>query len=367
MTPTPADIALTLDLGSSPDLIVHLLELFGSAEAVYAASSGELIERAQVRQIIAYVLPQKKSHARAEQELRWAAGNGVQVITSLSPDYPALLLDCPDRPHVLYVRGEASALQAPMLAMVGTRKISSYGLWTAGKLVQELAALQSEAAIVSGLAFGVDVACHRAALAHGLRTIAVMATPIHQIYPTVHRDIAEEIIRSGGALVSELNSQAPVSKYTFLQRNRIVAGMSAGTLVVQSPDHGGSMVTASIADSYDRPLLAPPGPLNDAKSAGSNRLIRTMKARMVCSGSDIAQELGWASAPSGAGAKPTLPALKGVEKQVYDAVCKHPDLVAEELEFHTGVAMQPLLATLLELEFAGYIRSLPGNRYEKFG
>lgn len=366
MRPTLADIALAMELGLHPQLIIHLIDRYGSAEALFAASASDLIGQAQLKPPIAQSLARRKFHAAAEQELRWAQRNGIHILTPACDDYPPLLRECPDRPHILYVRGDPGVLQAPMLAMVGTRKINSYGLYVAGKLVQELAADHPEATIVSGLAFGVDVACHRAALAHGLRTIAVMATPIHQIYPSVHADIAEEIVARGGALITELSSTTSGSRMAFLQRNRIVAGMSAGTIVVQSPDRGGSMVTASLADGYDRPLLAPPGPLNDPKCAGTNALLRTLKARIVCSGTDIARELGWQAIASQPTPTATRPDLRGDQQRIYDAICASPRLHVEELEATLTLPSQQLLQTLLELEFAGYVRALPGNRYERF-
>lgn len=363
---TPADIALSLE-PIEPRTRARLIGFFGSAQAVYAASRSELVGQARLTPKHALGIASKRFHAQAEQELRRAEREGIHILTPTHPDYPPLLAQVDDLPQVLYLRGESDLLRAPMVAMVGTRKVTTYGLAVCNRLIEQIAQRMPEAVIVSGLAFGVDVACHRAALHHGLRTIGVMATPIHQVYPSVHRAVADQMMACGGALVSEMSSLHAASKYAFLQRNRIVAGMSAGTIVVQSPDRGGSMVTASIADSYDRPLMCPPGPINEAQSEGTNRLLRTLKARMVCSGGEVLEELGWLEpAAVHHSAQADAPSLRGDQKTLYEAICASPQIALEELQIQTGMPAQELLGVILELEFAGHIRSLPGNQYERF-
>lgn len=360
------DIALTLQSGVNYATAAHLLEVFGSAEAIYAASAEELIERAWVKAEIAREITKKKFHRQAEQETTFAQKNGVEVIASTSPLYPRLLRECADYPHVLYVKGDPGIFSAPMLSMVGTRNINTYGLSACHRLVEGLARLMPDLVIVSGLAFGTDVACHRAAMTFGLRTLAVMATPINTIYPSAHSGVAADMVRKGGALVTELSSQDKPAKARFLQRNRIIAGMSPGTIVVQSPQSGGSMVTASIADSYDRCVMCPPANIGEKQSEGTNRLLRTMKARMVCSAEDVIEELGWTVQAAEPAAQNTLPPMDRNTKAVYDAVCSHPKITLEEIEASTGIGLQELLGILLELEFGGCLRSLPGNKYEKF-
>lgn len=350
-----------------PSAKVRLLETFGSAEAIYSASSEALTELTGLRPDVARNITRRRLHSQAKEECVFMSRHGICAVAHHSPVYPRLLCECPDYPPVLYVRGDVQALSALSVAMVGTRKPDSYGLSACARLVDGIGGLRPDAVVVSGLAYGVDVACHRAALAAGLRTVGVLANPLDMVYPSVHRVVAEDMIRRGGAVVSELSSRDTPGRGRFLQRNRIIAGMCAGTVVVQSPDSGGSMITASLADGYNRIVMAPPANMNNEHSSGTNGLIRRLKARMVCSGADILDELGWLPEAVAEAARPgpALPAA-GDEAAVYGCICRNERLSLEELTDATGISFGELTGLLMNLEFEGFIRSLPGNRYEKF-
>jgi DNA processing protein len=359
------DIALSMEAGLNYGSIAHLIDIFHSASAIYAASAAQLIERSELNERIAHELGKKRAHHLAENEFKYMTRNGITAVASTDPQYPAMLRECNDYPHVLYVKGDVNALSADSISMVGTRKVTSYGVAVCNRLVADMARSMPDLVVVSGLAFGVDVACHKAALDAGVRTVGVLANPLPEVYPSVHYRVAQEMIARGGAIVSELSSKDKPNKGRFLQRNRIIAGMSRGTVIVQSPDAGGSMITASLADGYNRCVMCPPANLGEKMSEGTNKLLRNQKARMVCSAADIFEELGWdagrgATAPE----KDERPADEGL-RRVYDCICDGGKLSAEQIETRTNIPSAKLMEMLLDLECDCFIRQI-GSRYEKF-
>lgn len=242
------DIALTLTPGIGPKGAVHLLDVFGSAEAVFSASADELIEKARLRPELARAILQKKAFADAEREVKHCRKHGIEIIASTDAQYPALLRETADYPHVLYVLGSPEALGKTTLTMVGTRRMTPYGQQMADRLIGELADRVADTVIVSGLAFGIDTACHRAALAFGMPTVGIIASALPGITPAQHTAVARDMIEHGGAVVSELHSQTRQNGNFYHSRNRLLAGISGGTVVVESPVEGGSMDTARLAD-----------------------------------------------------------------------------------------------------------------------
>ena len=319
------DIALTLVPGLGVKGVVHLLEVFGTAQAIFAASADELAGRAELRPDVARSIAARKSHPEAERELRHCRRHGITPLASTDDAYPALLREIPDYPHVLYIKGNAEVLSQRCLSMVGTRRISTYGQRLCDELVRGLTRIP-QVVVVSGLAFGVDVACHRAALAAGIPTVGVLANPLPDVTPAQHTSVALDMIEQGGALISELHSQSKQRGTFYLARNRIIAGLSAGTVVIESPASGGSLATAHYADGYDRTVMAPPGRTTDANSFGTNSLIRNRKALLIRSADDIAEELQWEFA------------LSRDEKT---APAPTPELTAEEREVLSLLGDEP--------------------------
>jgi DNA processing protein len=361
------DIALTLHPRIGPRTAAHLLECFGTAEELYEADSGEIVERAELNADLARQIAARTCHRQAEQELAHCAKNGITPIASYDERYPALLRECGDFPHVIYFRGNPEALgRRRMLAVVGTRRMTAYGQKAVDRLIGELAEICPDVVIVSGLAYGIDGASHRAALNNDLPTVGVLANPVTTISPAQHERLAAQMLEQGGALVSEYHSQMKMKGVTFLARNRIIAGMGAGTLVVESPLRGGSMITASLAGGYGRSVMAPPGRIGDGYSEGTNRLITGEMARMVCSGEDIARELGWWDRAAGK-AHPQVdltalsPGARGLLERFAPGEAIHIDTIAEIAE----LSMTELAPLLFELEFGGALRMLPGKMYER--
>lgn len=359
------DIALTFVPQLGTRGAAYLINYFGSAEAVYAASREELTQGAMLREDAVRNILSGCGMREAERELTYCRKNGVVPIASTSPLYPRLLRETDDFPAVLYVCGNLEALNTRMVAFVGTRKMSSYGQLMCERLVSELKESVPDVTIVSGLAFGVDGACHRAAIACEATTIAVLANPLPEIAPSAHERMAAEFISRGGAIVSELNSQTKQNGRYFIPRNRIIAGMSAGTVVVESPESGGSLSTAAFADGYNRTVMAVPGRVTDGNSRGCNLLIRNRKAQIVLSGRDIANELMWDLELDTIEESPRepLPLTDGESRLL--AYFDSEPVSIDALQQRSGLSLGELSLTLMNLELSGVIRPLPGKRYEK--
>ncbi|MBQ8367058.1 MAG: DNA-processing protein DprA [Alistipes sp.] len=364
---TLEDLALLFVRGIGSRGAAHLVDHFGSAEEVYAASRAALIDDAKLRPELAERILAGEGMHEARGEVEYCRKHDIRIIATTDAEYPAPLREASDRPHVLFVRGNVEALSMRTLSMVGTREISPSGLHVTDKLIGDLAAAVDDLCIVSGLAYGVDSACHRAALTHGATTVAVVASVLPEITPTPHRALAEDIIRSGGAIVSELHSRTKQNGNLFIARNRIIAGMSSGIVIVESPATGGSLATAEMADSYGRTVMAVPGRITDGSSFGTNNLIRSGKARLILTATDIIDDLGWHIT-----AHEPMPAVESDDSDlnpnerlilsVFDsaATLDHAALLTA-----TGLSIGELAMEMMELELKGHIRALPGKRYEK--
>ncbi|GAB2721825.1 DNA-processing protein DprA [Paenibacillus thermoaerophilus] len=304
---------------------------------------------------------------------RAPAEGGYAVVTIWDDAYPPLLRETADPPLVLYVRGEPDALRLPAVAIVGTRVPTAYGRRAAGDLAEQVA--RTGIAVASGLARGVDAAAHEGAMrAPGGITVAVMATSIDTVYPPDHRLLARRIVDSGGALVSEYPPGTPPHPGLFPERNRIIAGLSLGTLVVEAAERSGAMITAQHAQSESRALFAVPGPISSPKSEGPHKLIRDGVAKLVASGADIIEELrpgplAWAMgelpSPS-AGGSDARPELSADERRVLDLIEWEPVAFDRILE-RSGFGFGHLHAVLLSLTMKNVITALPGPSYTRVG
>ena len=233
------------------------------------------------------------------------------------------------------------------------------------KLVVELHDTCPEAVVVSGLAYGVDGACHRAALACGATTVGVVANALPDVTPTVHERLAQDMIASGGAVVTELNSQTKQNGRYFIPRNRIIAALSAGVVVVESAESGGSLSTAAFADGYNRAVMAVAGRAVDANSMGCNALIRNRKAQMILSGRDIVEELHWELGLSEVPHQKCEPLPLTDEEAQFMALFTDEPLSLEVLQLRSGMSAGELSLMLMNLELSGAVRQLPGKLYEK--
>lgn len=360
------DIALTLVKGLGNKGIVHLLETFASAEEIFETSEQQLSERTGLRESIASAIASRDTLKAAQTELKYMARHSVEAVAATDPRYPQLLFECPDRPHVLYYCGSIECLGGRTLSMVGTRKMSDYGGRMTDVLIGQLSEQQSGATIVSGLAFGIDAACHRAAIDYGLPTAAFIPSPLPDIAPAEHERLARQIVESGGVVATELNSTTRLNGEYYIPRNRLIAGAGEGTVVVESPEKGGALSTADMAYDYNRAVMAVPARVGDRGSRGCLDLLRRRRAEVVCSGWDIAHVLGWDIAVAGSVPRdvPDAVVLTDDERLVTECLRKSGKLSVDAIAERAMLSIGQTNALLTELEIGGVVRSLPGKIYE---
>ena len=286
-------IALSLVAGLGPAGFARLVRFHGSAAAAWAAGGVGVRAATGIPTAVADALDERRRtdpRRTSRQVARTVAAHGGRIVTALDEEYPAALLTLDPRPPVLYIVGAPAAFEQRAVAIVGTRGASGYGLATAAEIADDLA--RAGVAVVSGLAIGIDGAAHRAAIAAGGPSIAVLPSPIDRIYPPRHRGLARELVAAGGALVSELPIGAAGGRPDFARRNRIIAGLSEAVIVVEAPDRSGALLTAAAAVATGRDLYAVPGPIDAMTSRGCNRLIADHQAMIVTSSASILSHVG---------------------------------------------------------------------------
>lgn len=360
------ELALTFvpNLGSRG--ITHLMGIYDSAEEVYAQPEYNLVLCAELRQDIATSIAQKAGYREAEREFLYCEKHGIAITSYNDKMYPHLLREVPDRPHIIYSMGDLEALQSPhVLSVVGTRRISPYGESVCAKIIPELAEMFPDLVVVSGLAFGIDAAAHRAALAAGVRTVGVIANKLPDVTPAQHRNLAKDMLDHGGAIITELHSQTKQNGTYYIPRNRIIAGVADGLLVVESPSNGGSLSTAKAADAYSRTIMAVPGRITDSRSEGTNHLIKSNVAQLVTSARDMADALGWevpGAMPEKVRFEPHQ--INPKERVVYNIIADNTDgLMLEVVAEKAALSVSEVSAILLNMELSGLVRQLPGKIY----
>ncbi len=357
-------LALSRLPGIGTATALRLYRAAGSAAAVYE-------HRLEPEKLITGTTPRLR-HAltawdetleRAAAELRFARDRDIDVLTPAAAEWPQRLNHCPDAPLVLFWRGTADLNAPRVLTVVGTRRITEYGKQLCTALCHDLAELIPGTLIVSGLAYGVDIHTHRAALDAGLPTVAVLAHGLDRIYPPLHRTTAAAMTRLGG-LLTEYTSGTNPDKGNFVRRNRIVAGMSDATIVVESAAHGGALITARLAHEYGREVMAFPGRTSDEYSQGCNQLISRNRAMLVTSAADVAEALGWQTAPAATPVQRELfPTLTAEETRLRDLLRGTEGKNINRLAVEADMPVYRLSALLFELEMKGLVKPLPGGRY----
>lgn len=286
------DVALTLTAKVGPKNIKKLLDAFGTAGNIFSAGYDALrsagLSHGPAKEIAGGV-----HLARGEEIIDSCRQQGIRILTAQMPEFPRNFTECADSPHVLYVRGNVDFNRGNWVSVVGTRKATDDGVVNCQRVVRDLALSFPEVVIVSGLAFGIDKTAHLAALKNGVTTVAVMAGWVDDIVPKSHYYLARQILENNGAIISEMPPGTVIERGNFLCRNRLIAGISEATIVVESASRGGSLVTADIAGSYHKEVFALPGRFGDTVAEGTNMLIRTQKAVMYQSVRDITDMLGW--------------------------------------------------------------------------
>lgn len=348
--------------GVGPVVARQIVEAMGDVHAVFTDRAALKTRLSRLSSHIIEALYDPTLLSQTEADYRKHVASGIAVVSLEDTAYPAALKECVDAPVVLFVRGELSSLNRKrMLSIVGTRNITLYGKQITEKLVCDLAASVPDAVIVSGLAYGVDVAAHEAALKAGLSTVGVLGHGLDMIYPYKHSAVASRM-QSSGALVSEYPLGTGPERYNFVGRNRIIAGLSQATLVVESAEKGGSLITAGLAVGYDRDVLAIPGRVGDVYSSGCNHLIRTNRAVMVTSAQEIVETLGWdsrtAEKPMLQFEEPDLP-----DDPLLRIIASEGSVQINDLARKAGLEVSEVAAALFDYELDGYIVALPGGIY----
>ena len=348
---------------------LELYKAAGSAQKLYEHRQdvGDMVEGCTPRLIDA-LKDWDDAMKRADFELKFMQEHGIRAISLMDDDYPRRLMECPDAPIVLYYKGNADLNQMKIISIVGTRHMTSYGQDMIRKFCRDLRSLCPQVLIVSGLAYGVDINAHRQALENGFPTVAVLAHGLDQIYPYHHRDTAIKMLKQGG-LLTEFMSQTNADKANFVRRNRIVAGCSDATIVIESAAKGGSLITAEIAQSYDRAVFAFPGNVGQPYSEGCNNLIRDNGAGLISSAEDFVKAMGWyddsirQQALADGIERELFPDLSPEEEQIVSLLRNTNDLQLNILSVKTGMPINKITAQLFQLEMKGVVKSLAGGMY----
>ncbi len=342
-----------------------LIAYCGGVDEVFNQSKKSLIKIPGVGEIIAFQVYNQKVLERAEKEIEFLAKFGIEPLYYTDSNYPERLKQCDDSPILLYYKGGVSLSHQKVLSVVGTRNASDYGKWLCEEIIRGLAQKGLSVLVVSGLAHGIDTAAHRNAIKNGLPTAGVLAHGLDMIYPSANRGLAKEMLNNG-ALVTDFITGTQPERNNFLRRNRIIAGLADATLIVESGIKGGALVTAEIANSYNRDVLACPGRAGDRYSQGCNALIRSNKAALVENADDVAGALSWQVASSKAARPIQLSIFRelSVEEQKIVNILK--DVASDSIDniaFSSGLTMPATSALLLTMEFDGIVKSLPGKAY----
>lgn len=340
----------------------QLIAYCGSAEAVFKEKKQTLLKIPDIGEVTAKAIATQDVLRRAEEEVAFIDKNKITTLYYADKDYPLRLKQCDDSPVMLYYKGTANLNADRIIAIVGTRGATLYGK----KMVEELTEglKDTGALIVSGLAFGIDIAAHRAALDNGLDTVGVVAHGHDMLYPPEHTNIKNKMLEQGGMITEFLSGTIP-NKENFPKRNRIIAGLSDAVVVAESKEAGGALITAEIALSYNREVIAYPGKADDASSRGCNNLIQRNKAYLAQSSADVIEYLGWKDKAVSKKAQPELfHNLNADESAIVNTLkAQGAPMHIDDIALQSNLTPGNLSAHLLNLEFAGILRSLPGKMY----
>ncbi len=342
----------------------RLIAYCGGVEAVFKQSKKVLTQVPGIGPILANEIANQKILDRAKAEVEFVAKHNIKTYFYLDNDYPQRLRQCEDGPIVLFVKSKHNLNfdNSKVISVVGTRSITDYGREVCNSLIDTLVQRGHHPIVVSGLAYGVDVCAHKAAVRNGTPTVAVLGHGLNTIYPAVHRQTAKDIYEAG-ALVTDFPSKTPFDRNNFIKRNRIIAGLADATIVIESAESGGSLITADIAHSYSREVFAVPGSVNSKYSKGCNLLIKSNKAALIESADDIEFQLGWESKQTDVEAKQLqlVPDLTPDEQQVFAVIKEFGQEAIDVICFKTKMPVAKVSSILLNLEFAGLVKCRPGK------
>lgn len=338
-----------------------LLEHFKTAEAIFKAKKKDLSLIEGIGEIRASQIKAFDNFSDAEEEIKFIEKHHIQPLFITTEEYPQKLLHCYDAPTMLYYRGTTNLNNPKYVSIIGTRTNTDYGKQITEQIVEELK--EQNVTIVSGLAFGIDAIAHKAAVKTNLPTIGVLAHGLNSIYPAQHKTLAKEMLLNGG-LLTEFRKNTKADKHNFPRRNRIVAGISDATIVIETAATGGSMITAELAFNYNRDLFAVPGKITDSKSAGSLKLIQQNKAALFTTTQQMLEELGWQEKSKKTKRQRELFIELSADEQIIVNILKEKDLVSiDEIYTKSAMSSSTVAAVILNLELQNVVNSLPGKMY----
>lgn len=359
-------IALTQCQGIGHIMAKRLVEMAGSAVEVFRLQK-EWNDRfpGMIPTSVVTALNDTSAFRRAEKEMEFAEKNHIRCLTLADDHYPSRLRECEDAPLTLFFKGNTDLNRLRVISMVGTRRATEYGKAFCADFLRELSTLCPDLLVVSGLAYGIDIHAHRAALTNGLSTVAVLAHGLDRIYPSVHRKTAIDMLEKGGLLTEFLSGTDP-DRYNFVGRNRIVAGMSDAVIVVESAIKGGSLITAGLATDYHRDCFAVPGRASDEFSRGCNQLIRDNKAALINDAADFVRNMNWGrdtgKKQSDGIQRNLFPELTEEETCIVKLLSRN-DLHINRLVVETNIPVNRVSALLFGLEMKGVVKAMAGGVY----
>lgn len=337
-----------------------LVKHFGSARNVFESYDKEILKVGGMGASILQSLRQFSNFNAIDKEIEFIEKNDIKVYYFFDKNYPKNLRQIPDAPSILFAKGNFDPDHPRQVAIVGTRNNSDHGKQTTEELIKNLAPYNVQ--IVSGLAYGIDIIAHRYCVDHHVSTVGVLAHGLDAMYPSVHKQTAKMMVENGGLLTEYMTKTKP-DKFNFPMRNRIVAGLSEMTVVVESKIKGGALITGKLAASYDREVGAVPGRLRDEKSEGCNYLIKRNIAQLIDSAEDIVEILGWDAKPKMATQPRLFAELLPNEKLIIETLQQKENMHIDELMLKTNLNHSTLAAAMLSLELQQMVRPLSGKRY----
>lgn len=358
-------LALHFIAGIGDHHIKHLIGYCGSAEQIFKTPKGKLLKIPGIGSVTAESIMAGKALDLAERELKKAEKDEAEILFFTDKKYPARLKAIDDAPTLLYFKGNADLNHAKTIGIVGTRQATTYGKEIVEKIVEDLR--PHSPIIISGLAYGIDITAHKQALRHGLSTIGIMGSGMDILYPAAHRDTTRKMLDHGGLLTENPYGTKP-DAHNFPARNRIIAGLCDGLIVVEAAEKGGALITAEIANSYNKDVFAVPGSIGQTYSDGCNKLIKTNKANLFTSVKDIEYIMNWSPEDHNQEARPPAPDLSQFDASEQKIITllreKNAPMMIDELTWKSELSPSQLASLLLGLEFKNVVQSLPGKQFK---
>lgn len=359
-------IGITLIKGIGPMLAKNLIAYLGSVEAVFTEKKQHLAKIPGIGEVLSREITSQDVLNRAEKEIEFVLKNKIETLFYTDKSYPYRLKECVDSPVMLYYKGNRNLNEGKTIGIVDTRKATDAGKEICEKIISDLSTKISNTLIVSGLAYGIDICAHKSSVENGLSTLGVLGHGLDRIYPSMHRATAVKMLEKGG-LLTEYMSETNPDKQNFVQRNRIIAGLCDALIVVESRSRGGALITAELANDYNRDVFAVPGRINDEWSAGCNLLIKQNKASLIESAEDLIRFMNWEITPT--------EKKDSVQTVLFDDLSENEQKIISSLrQFTEGININELTmllnkpysklsSLLLEMEFKGLVKCLPGGMY----